>query len=104
MKEKYIKNKKNPKKGFNWILQFSDLGDLIEEEVKFFGKAGPQDFPLDIPIFLFDYNWNIQAAIEVQEYVQSGKFTGGRFKVVKTFNALEKEIFSKIYKELYSRD
>jgi len=91
---------------FNWVLKLKNhnLDGIIFSEgtLLSFSKNEERVYPTNIPIMLADEDWNIIAAIEITKYSISDNKTAGKYKILRIFNEQEREVLTKVHRELYS--
>jgi len=88
---------------FNWVLKLKKEQGLPENpmvgEVYDFFKEGTRVYPIGVPIDLVSGKWESVAKIMVIEARQDGLNTIGKFKIIKRFAGIEKEMITYYWRE-----
>ena len=89
--------KKSSSMGLSHILHAGNYEALNPGESHVFAIRDAQIYyPLDTPIYLSDYEGNINALVELQEYLVDKDMTGGYFKVIQAFEGTKKVALPKV--------
>jgi hypothetical protein len=84
---------------FNWVLQTDVKDDLKEGNIYEFEKTGNRAFPIETPIDLIDPERVAIAKISVSQFANISDKTTGKYKVLKIYRGVEKEILTNYWIE-----
>ncbi len=92
---------------FNWILKLKEeqgFPDALNEGALCnFRKSENRVYPVGIAVFLADSLWNVCASVIIKEFAVKDNKTNGIFEVVRVFSGDEKEVLTKVMREMYVR-
>lgn len=84
---------------FNWVLKLKpeqglDEARLVEGKIYSFTKADLRVYPVNIPINLVNSGWEVIARVNVLEFTCKENNTSGKYKVLKIYDSIEKEVLT----------
>ena len=92
---------------FNRVLKLKEeqgFPDALNEGASCnFRKLGKRIYPIGISVFLADSFWNVCASVVIKEFAVKDNETIGIFEVVRVFSGDEKEVLTKVMREMYVR-
>ncbi len=85
---------------FNWLLKLKPEQGLNEGDISVgkeykFTKDNYRTFPVDIPIYLVNKDWQAIGMATIKEYTVGNEKTTGIYKVTKIFDDEQRNIISK---------
>ncbi len=86
----------------NWVLKLNDFSGTLEPDKTYdFRKREARVYPIGMPVFLASKDWEILAAVMITESTVKGGETSGKFRVMRICRPEEKEVLTRMYRELY---
>lgn len=90
---------------FNWYIvdKQNNLKEITEGQELTITKSGERIYPLNLPLLLLDADWNVYGYAAVQSAERSSNQTIVRYKVLKILSNQEKEVFTRVIKEIHKK-
>lgn len=89
---------------FNWVLKLKPEQGLNESTLELnktyaFSKKGPRTFPIEIPIDLFNNNWEAVAKVLILETRITREKTEGTYKIIKIYSGEQTAALTQYWRE-----
>lgn len=91
---------------FNWVLKLSSeqgFPERVDAGATYcFEKADRRVYPVGMPVFLCDSEWNVCAWVKIKYFSVKDDSTSGIFEVMRVFPTEEKEVITRVVREMYN--